>query len=298
MQGSAEAWGWRWDRLRNIIRHRLLTASPLRTLRARAYRARLITFLPVREQLRRNDDALAAGLADAGVQFVPGRAVAQLMGLDLPALAGLSGAVIADPRWGAGTTRLEGDALVAAYPAFYRLGLAPGMLDTAEAYLGQPCLYLGATIKREAADGRIAGTRRWHMDNEDERMFRALLYLSSVAEGGGPFEFVAAGRSQPARAAADYRSGYIDDEDMAAMIPRDQWIEVRADAGDAVLFDGARVFHRAQTPRRADRYSITFAYVSRHPLQLKMSARLSRPVRDRLVATLGQRERACIPPAR
>ncbi|MGI4879357.1 MAG: hypothetical protein ACRYG4_17935 [Janthinobacterium lividum] len=193
---------------------------------------------------------------------------------------------------------IEGDALLAIYPDVYFIGLAEPLLDLAEDYLGASGLYLGATLKREMNNARVAGTRQWHMDVEDNRMLRLLIYLSPVGPGSGPFEYMPLVCSTRIRRENRYRSGFIDDVRMLAMAGTTNSTEVYGALGDAVLFDGTSVFHRAQTPRIGDRYSLTLAYVSRSPLELRLTARLSKRSRQGVLSKLSPRAAAYIPPAR
>jgi hypothetical protein len=166
----------------------------------------------------------------------------------------------------------------------------------AAAYIGLDCLYLGATLKRELADGRPHGNRQWHLDIEDERFLRVLLYLSPVTAEAGPFQYLPAPLSAKARHLLGYRIGYLSDETLALAAPRDGWRSALGEAGDAVVFDGTRLFHRAQPPIGRDRYSITFTYVSNDPLELQFSTRLSAASHRRLTAALPAALRSHIPP--
>lgn len=202
---------------------------------------------------------------------------------------------IAPELWGLAAPALDGEALFEAAPAAFRHGLSPPLLDLAEAYIGEPCLYLGATLKREPADGREVGPRQWHLDIEDHRMLRVLVYLSPVGPGGGPFEYLPVAESQSVRAGQGYRSGYLTEAAMAALGTRPAWTPVFGQSGDRVAFDGTRVFHRAQPPRTETRLSITYTYSSRRPLELRLSSRLTEAARQRLLAGLDERAAACAP---
>lgn len=275
MGGAIEAMYRRWDRIDNILRHRLLTATPLRHVRARMLRRRLARFNIDRRSL----EASFASLVSDGVQVIRGLGGGDI-GLDPTTIASLSATVPGDAVWARGVTNLEGDALLATHPQAYNLGLSPALLDFVECYLGQPCLYLGAVLKRETVDGRDTGARRWHLDIEDELMVRVLIYLTPVGPGAGPFEFIDASRSRAAKISSGYRSGFLPETAMRSITADSAWTQVFGAPGDAILFDGTRVFHRAQPPRDVDRYSLTLAYVSRWPLQLRLSARLSRRCRS------------------
>jgi hypothetical protein len=277
--------------LHNGVRRRMLQAFPFSKLRARDYRKRLSAFSPPAISPKQNISSL---FNSAGALMLSREDMSLLFGADLVPLCDQARAVLSDgPLF-----RLENEAALATCPDFYRLGLSPTILDLAEACLGLDCLYLGATLKRERADGRVAGTRQWHMDIEDEKLVRILVYLAPVAPDGGPFEYFPRAISQTIRTALHYRSGYIDDARMALMAPNVQPQQCTGEAGDAIIFDGAGVFHRGGTPLGQDRYSITFAYCSRQPLELRHSARLPRALHRHFLSTLSERQCGAIPPPR
>jgi len=151
-------------------------------------------------------------------------------------------------------------------PAVYRLGLDERLLRIAELYLGEPCFYMGISAKRERVSPRQAGTRQWHMDIEDDRMLRFLIYLSDVDEAAGPFNYV------PSACQRTATGGF----------------------GTLLACDGTRIFHRAGWPTGRKRLSLSMTYSSRHPRQIMRPVRLRWPSRNRLLETLTER----IPPAR
>ena len=131
---------------------------------------------------------------------------------------------------------------------------------------------------------------------EDERIFRVLVYLSPVGAAEGPFEFLPRLASQSVEMQARYRSGQIDDARIKSFANAAARRVAYGETGDAVIFDGAQIFHRNRQPLRGERYSITFAYCSRQPLAIDPRRRLSQAPHDRLTTTLAARQRDCLPP--
>ncbi|HVF93167.1 MAG TPA: hypothetical protein VM900_02520 [Sphingomonas sp.] len=217
-------------------------------------------------------------------------------------IADTVGALIAQGHgawdWGHGNDLLESDDILAQNPAAYRLGLEPVLLDIAEDYLSEPCFYMGCSLKRERVSPSNAGTRQWHHDIEDDRMLRLIFYLNPVQEGGGPFQYIDAARSRAAHAALGYRSGYLSDAAMQPAVPCDDWVSVQGAAGMMIAFDGTRVFHRATRPLADDRFSLSITYSSRYPRQILRQVRLRTASRRKLVASLTERQRACLPRGR
>lgn len=146
----------------------------------------------------------------------------------------------------------------------FLFGLCAPLLDLAERYLGLPVDYLGVNIKRELANGAHVGTRLWHADPEDERMLKIIVYLSDVDADSGPFEALDAPASARARKALRYTWGdNCSSEQIARVVPREQWRPCVGPRLTAVFADTARCLHRATPPTLHDRYSMTFSYLSR-----------------------------------
>lgn len=270
-------------------RRRMLRTFPFSNFRAHGYHKRLTAFSKMHGSIAQED--VRRAFIDTGGLMLTKDQISQLFGAELSPLCDQARAILAaSPH-----ALLENEAALLQCPDFYRLGLNLAVLDLAEACLGLDCLYLGATLKCEKADGRVAGTRQWHLDIEDERLFRILLYIAPVAPGGGPFEFFPRRISQTLKTALHYRSGYVEDARITALAPMQLLEQCTGDAGEAVIFDGAGVFHRGKTPSSQDRYSITFAYCSRQPLELRRSARLPAPLHRAFLSTLSMRQRSAVP---
>jgi len=283
------------DWVRSRLRRRVLTTFPFSRLRAQDYRNRLAHHAGPAMAYPLLDEICSA-FTTTGAMRLDGAGTALLFGIlgDLSRICEKAHSVLAASE----VSLIENEAALIASPALYRMGLAPLVLDLAEACLGLDCFYLGATLKCEKADGRVNGTRQWHMDIEDEKLFRILLYLAPVTADGGPFEFFPRAPSRAIKEQLNYRSGYVSETEIAGSAPRELVRQCTGIAGDAVIFDGAGVFHRGRRPVDRDRYSVTFAYCSRCPLELRSSARLPRRLHSAFLATLSARERQAIPPPR
>ena len=176
-------------------------------------------------------------------------------------------------------------------PEVYKWGLNDENLDLAEYYIGLPVHYLGVGVKRERVDGIAADFRQWHLDIEDRRMLKIIVYLSDVDDGCGPFEYVDRERSTQAIRALRYASGFVPDSAMARVVPAQEWTRVTGPRLSAIFVDTNRVFHRAKPPTSADRYSMTFSYSSTTPYQTFPEFMLSRAVLSALRAELTPRQR-------
>lgn len=112
-----------------------------------------------------------------------------------------------------------------------RWGLSDQLLDLAECHIGLPVRYLGVEAKREmveSAEGRSREVvRRWHLDDEDRRILKVVVYLSDVDAGAGPFGFVHQSRSGGILDSTNGRNlrGVSDDE-MQTVVPQSEWRQV------------------------------------------------------------------------
>ena len=179
----------------------------------------------------------------------------------------------------------EAEDVFAMLPEAFLFGLERSMLDLAENYIGQPCRYAACALKRERVGAPRVAQRLWHRDVEDERMLRVLIYLSDVSEGDGGLQYCVSNEisSRP------LSSGYFTDEQLTQRMSNFNIETVTGKAGTVVLFDGARLTHRAGTPTRTDRLSLCFTYTSRHPLQSFRSSRLTNGSRRIIGDLVGSR---------
>ena len=291
------------------FRRGMLRTFPFSHFRGRDYRARLAALAEVSTGNNKVEENILADLRGDGASFAMRQDLIPLLGPGGGELIHSLAESVRSRIFGRDRQFLGNEAMLSAFPGVWRLGLSSRMLDMAEAYLGLSCFYLGATVKRampglraaassSEAVGQIKSPRQWHLDLEDERVFRVLIYLSPVDASEGPFEFVPRLASQSVEMQAHYRSGQIPDTRMKKIVARSTRKVAYGEAGDGVLFDGAQIFHRNRQPLKGERYSITFAYCSRHPLALDPRRRLSHAANERVALTLSARQRDCLPPPR
>jgi hypothetical protein len=181
------------------------------------------------------------------------------------------------------------------FPEIYMWGLSPELLDLVENHIGLPIRYHGADLRREIADGKLNDVRQWHIDAEDHRMFKIILYLNDVQPGGGPFQYLPRALTIQTARRLRYGSGFVSDDAMSTVLPTSRWTECLATANSAVMADTCKVFHRAQPPRTADRYSITFSWTSTSAVKTYATMPLSDPAVSYILAHTTERQRACLP---
>lgn len=283
------------SRVANKLKREVLRLPGVRVLRGYAHLEALEAHSLRLPSLDPRDLPALEGLRRTGVHAVP----IDSLGFPetAPALAALDKLVTElreMPMGGDNQPRISAKRLMD-FPEIYLWGINERLLNLVENYIGLPVWYHGVDVRREVADGKSSDVRQWHMDAEDRRMFRAIVYLNEVQPGGGPFEYIS--REQSARAARKlhYGSGFVTDPEMTGVIPPSQWVQVTAKAYSAVFADTCSVFHRAQPARILDRYSITFSWTSRTPLKTYPTPPLSDTARAYVTSRTNERQRSALP---
>jgi hypothetical protein len=285
------------DRL--AFRSRLVGLPPFRSMRAHSVAARTRAFSSSRPRGAHAIGAVADQIRRDGVAPLDLAAFDTLLpGQTTESLKGLVEAIGGGWRWGADDSILEADAVFRLRPEIYLAGMEAALLDLAETYIGQSCYYLACTLKCERPDARVFGTRHWHLDVEDERMLRVLVYLNDVDADGGPFEYLAPQATERFCTEAGYSRGYANEAFVRTSLSEADRKRSLGRAGSAVIFDGTRVLHRASLPTGRARYSLTFTYTSRRPKRIYRASRLGQDTKRAVDAIVGARERAAIPAAR
>jgi hypothetical protein len=155
-------------------------------------------------------------------------------------------------------------------PRLFRWGLSADLLDLAECHVGLSPRYLGVEVKREmlnAATGHSHdAVRRWHVDHEDSRILKLIVYLSDVESGSGPLEYLDLRTSATVLEGLGHgnRSARVEERVRARVSPQEMR-QVTGPAMTAIYLDTAQLVHRVFAPTTTERYSVTFAYCSRDP---------------------------------
>lgn len=157
--------------------------------------------------------------------------------------------------------------LITKYPDVLRWGLNERFLAIAENYIGLPVTYRGVLARLDMPDGTVRETRLWHLDQEDTRILKIVVYMSDVYEDGGPFEYVRASRPQPRKLARGSKKRVNDEDAFELTVPPENRGAVVGPRGTVGFVDTCRVFHRGRLPENGTRRSLFFAYNSRWPLR-------------------------------
>ena len=151
------------------------------------------------------------------------------------------------------------------YPEIFYWGLEEKLLNIIENYLSLPITCHGVYFRRDLANQIQKKSRLWHLDREDRRMFKIIIYLNDVSEEGGPFQYIPKSLTSMASRALEYDYSYVDDKTMEQVVPSSKWKSCLGAAGTVVLADTASIFHRGKKPLVSDRITIFFDYTSRRP---------------------------------
>jgi hypothetical protein len=186
--------------------------------------------------------------------------------------------------------RISASEMLASADVFLH-GLDDANLDIAESYIALPLSYAGCELKRERPEAPPVDVRMWHIDVEDHRMLKIIVYLSDVDEDCGPFTYLDLTVTDRVKRELRYLSGFVDDVTMAKIVPQSSWRTTLGPQLTSSWVDTCNVFHKAAQPRKHDRYSMTFSYTSSTPLQLFPEFRHTREQSRVLSHRLSARQR-------
>lgn len=232
--------------------------------------------LPITTEFRAAVDAVLPTLPDR----------ASHLGLNQPGL---------DPLLGRNTAlhcfAVDGPELLRRYSALVLFGLEERMLDIIEDYFGLPVALTAVSLRKDIGGGVQLGTRYWHLDTEDVKVIRMMVYLNDISMDNGPFEFISRALSQSVRTLRKraFRSAGdpIRDDEMRQHIPESQWLPITGPAGTVLLVDNALCYHHGKT-HDSERTVMIYTYTSRHPRYPRLNRNTA------LDARLSERQRSCM----
>jgi len=197
-----------------------------------------------------------------------------------------------------GTLNVKFDHLIK-YPDLFLWGLQDRLLHIAENYLGLPVAYDTFTCTLSLKQVREAGTRLWHIDHEDRRMIKVIIYLNDVNEEGGPFQWIHPTTSQKLLASVPSKFDFLTQKELEQYLPQmapPDFVSCTGQAGTVVFVDTARAYHRGKPPLARDRQAVFFGYMSRrprHPFRCGRSLLSSSQLQE-LSAQLPTEKQACV----
>ncbi|MEL6462530.1 MAG: 2OG-Fe(II) oxygenase [Cyanobacteria bacterium J06621_15] len=145
-------------------------------------------------------------------------------------------------------------------------GLEQRLTNIVENYIGLPVAYHGAYFRRDTINPTQVKSRLWHIDPEDRKVLKVVIYLHDVGENSGAFEYIPQAFSSKIISALKYSHGYIQDKTMEKVISPSYFKSCKGVAGTVILASTGGIFHRGKIPVDSDRYTLFFDYTSRKPI--------------------------------
>ncbi|MEA5514540.1 2OG-Fe(II) oxygenase [Nodularia sp. UHCC 0506] len=181
------------------------------------------------------------------------------------------------------------------YPEIFLWGLEQRLLNIVENYLGLPISYNGVYFRRDIANKIEQGSRLWHIDREDRKIIKIIIYLSETNEHTGPFQYIPPDLSLEIAQALKYTSGYIRESKMRNFISPENYKSCTGSVGTVIFAATGSIFHRGKLPINSDRFAMFFDYSSRRQKKRYYMAN-SLPQQDLLMLSqnLPEHKKQCI----
>ncbi|GAX44643.1 hypothetical protein NIES4075_56620 [Tolypothrix sp. NIES-4075] len=181
------------------------------------------------------------------------------------------------------------------HPEIFLWGLEQRLLNIVENYLGLPVAYQGVFFRRDIANEVAIKSRLWHIDMEDRKVLKIIVYLNDINDDGGPFQYIPQSLTSTVARSLKYRSGYITDETMQQALSPSNWKSCTGLAGTVIFAATGSIFHRGKTPVADDRFAVFFDYTSRQPKQTFYSTlSLNQENLLSLVKNLSKAQKDCV----
>ena len=149
-----------------------------------------------------------------------------------------------------------------------RMALSPQVRGVANGYFGMLTQVRDYNVWRNVrSDSPLRESQLWHRDwREDHYVLKAFVYLEDVDDGRGPFTYVPGThvrgqkRVDPVTALEGTNRRATDDQ-MAAVVPRSEWLSATGAAG-TLLFADTTGWHKGGSARTGDRLLYTCLFGS------------------------------------
>ena len=150
-------------------------------------------------------------------------------------------------------------------PQLFLWFLQDRWLDLMTRLIGKPVVCKGINVRKDIPTGAQTGTRVWHVDSDDDRVGKVIVYLQNVDMDSGPFEYIP--RAETAAFGPDARTWT--DEEMDKEIPRVRWKPCTGPFGTVIVADTAGVLHHGRSPVEC-RLAAIATYTSSTPVNLEL----------------------------
>ncbi len=159
--------------------------------------------------------------------------------------------------------------LLTDFPELLEWGTVAAVLDPIRRYLGVPLALTDIVARFDFGNAQQVGTRIWHLDTEDVRVVRMIVYLTDVTIGDGPFEYL--NRNDTEHLSPELRvralrakGDPILNEDLERVVPQERWCQLLGPAGSVFMADNARLLHHGRV-HDSTRLAVFYTYTSRFP---------------------------------
>lgn len=163
------------------------------------------------------------------------------------------------------TSLLAGD--FEADDPFVAIALHPNVLAVVNRYLGMRAMLRSVELwLTTPTAGPAVQTQLWHRDGDDVLNAKLFVYLTDVRRESGPFTYAPATHPVGSRLELPDRDegGRSNDEQMAAIVPEDEWLVCTGDAATVVLADTCG-YHKQLKPESEERLVLVIQYTSGTP---------------------------------
>lgn len=177
----------------------------------------------------------------------------------------------------------------------YLWGLETRLLNIIENYICLPVAYHGIYLRKDLANNVVRKSRLWHIDKEDRRMLKIIIYLNDVDRDNGCFQYIDKCHTNRIYRQLKYNHEYIKSDRIKNVVSESEWISCSGKAGTVIFADTSSVFHRGKLPQTSDRLALFFDYTSIYPLR-PYYCKPSFPVADLLTLStkFTPRHRNCV----
>jgi hypothetical protein len=151
------------------------------------------------------------------------------------------------------------------HPEIFMWGLQKRLLNIIENYIGLPVAYHGVYFRRDIANEVEHTSRLWHLDTEDRKVLKVIIYLNDITDDIGPFQYIPQSLTPTIASSLNYNNGYIKDSTMQEYVSPSDYKSCTGSAGTVVIAGTASIFHRGKIPFSGDRFALFFDYSSRQP---------------------------------
>jgi hypothetical protein len=155
--------------------------------------------------------------------------------------------------------------LIGRYPEILRWGLNERLLSIAENYIGESVVYRGVLARLDLPDGIVDETRLWHLDQEDSRILKVIVYLDDIDQNGGPFEYLPARAFVPAHLFDGPKMRIRDELELVRAVPASERRALTGRRGTVGFADTCSVIHRGRLPVGHIRRTLFFCYNAANP---------------------------------